>query len=183
MWETTCENNNLSHGKFLVFFFPFSSKFSDLNFAKYVLYIYSCYETRTWHKQWAWVTCGLRGGGWQKQAFSQAGKAKETRERGTKKMEVCRGGGGVRAVSFSSRSVLPSLVFFFSPSCFSRASPAYIKGNENECYAGSQIYDNESCIRLTEHRYRLTSEIMQSCQPGDFWRENVIIVSCHVSTK
>ena len=53
-------NNNSSHGKFDRFLFPFSSKFPDLNSAPYVLYIYSCYETRTWHKQWAWVTCGYR---------------------------------------------------------------------------------------------------------------------------
>ena len=53
------DNNNSPHGKFHRFLFPFSSKFPHLNFAPYVLYIYSCYETRTWHKQWAWVTCGL----------------------------------------------------------------------------------------------------------------------------
>ena len=29
-----------------------------------------------------------------------------------------------------------------------RASPTYIKGNENECYAGSQIYESKSCILL-----------------------------------
>ena len=52
------DNNNSPHGKFHRFLFPFSSKFPDLNFAPYVLYIYSCYETRTWHKQWAFVTCG-----------------------------------------------------------------------------------------------------------------------------
>ena len=52
------DNNNSPHGKFHRFLFPFSSKFPDLNFAPYVLYIYSCYETRTWHKQSAWVTCG-----------------------------------------------------------------------------------------------------------------------------
>ena len=51
-------NNNSPHGKSHRFFLPFSSKFPDLNFAPYVLYIYSCYETRTWHKQSAWVTCG-----------------------------------------------------------------------------------------------------------------------------
>ena len=45
------------HGKFHRFLFPFSSKFPDLNLAQYVPYIYSCYETRTWHKQWAWITC------------------------------------------------------------------------------------------------------------------------------
>ena len=51
------DNNNSPHGKFHRFLFPFSSKFPDLNFAPYVLYIYSCYETSTWHKQWAWVSC------------------------------------------------------------------------------------------------------------------------------
>ena len=51
------DNNNSPHGEFHRFLFPFSRKFPDLNFAPYVLYIYSCYETRTWHKQWAWVTC------------------------------------------------------------------------------------------------------------------------------
>ena len=48
------DNNNSPHGKFHRFLFPFSSKFSDLNFASYVLYIYPCYVT--WHTQWAWVT-------------------------------------------------------------------------------------------------------------------------------
>ena len=102
----------------------------------------------------------------------------DTRE-GNKKKLKCVGGGK----SFFYPDVLPFLVFFFSPSCFSRASPAYVKGNENECYAGSQIYESKSCIRLTGHGYRLTSEIMQCCQHADFWRENVIVVSCHVSTK
>ena len=101
------DNNNSPHGKFHRFLFPLSSKFPDLNFAPFVLYIYSCHETRTWHKQWAW----------------------DTRP---------------------------------------RASPAYIKGNENQCYAGSQICESKSCIRLTGHRYSLTSEIMQCCQHGDF---------------
>ena len=50
-------NNSSPHGKFHRFSFPYSSKFPDLNFAPNVLYIDSCYETRTWHKQWAWVTC------------------------------------------------------------------------------------------------------------------------------
>ena len=36
------DNNNLPHGKFHRFLFPFSSRFSDLNFASYVLYIYLC---------------------------------------------------------------------------------------------------------------------------------------------
>ena len=52
------DNNNSPHGKFHRFLFPFSSKFPDLNFTPYVLFIYSCYETSTWHKQWAWVTSG-----------------------------------------------------------------------------------------------------------------------------
>ena len=51
-------NKNSPHGKFHRFLFPFSSKFPDLKFAPYVLFIYSCYETGTWHKKWAWVTCG-----------------------------------------------------------------------------------------------------------------------------
>ena len=37
------DNNNSPHGKFRWFLFPFSNKFPDLNFALYVLYIYSCY--------------------------------------------------------------------------------------------------------------------------------------------
>ena len=37
------DNNNSPHGKFHKFLFPFSSKFPDLNFASYVLYIYSYY--------------------------------------------------------------------------------------------------------------------------------------------
>ena len=52
------DNNNSLHGKFHGFLFPFSSKFLDLNLVQYVLYIFSCYKTRMWHKQWAWVTCG-----------------------------------------------------------------------------------------------------------------------------
>ena len=32
------DNNSSPHGKFYRFLFPFSSKFSDLNFASYVLY-------------------------------------------------------------------------------------------------------------------------------------------------
>ena len=32
------DNNNLPHGKFHRFLFPFSSKVPDLNFALYVLY-------------------------------------------------------------------------------------------------------------------------------------------------
>ena len=55
------DNNNSPHGKSHRFLFPFSSKFPDLNVAPYVLYIYSCHETRTGPKQWAWVTCdGIR---------------------------------------------------------------------------------------------------------------------------
>ena len=37
------DNNNSPHGKFHRFLFPFSNKFLDLNFASYVIYIYSCY--------------------------------------------------------------------------------------------------------------------------------------------
>ena len=36
------DNNSSPHGQFYRFLFPFSSKFSDLNFASYVLYIYPC---------------------------------------------------------------------------------------------------------------------------------------------
>ena len=39
------DNNNSPHGKFHRFLFPFSSKFSDLNFASYVFYIYLYYVT------------------------------------------------------------------------------------------------------------------------------------------
>ena len=140
--ETSCAySNNSPHGKFHRFLFPLSSKFPDLNLALYVLYKYSCYETRTWHKQGAWVSCGLRGRGGYTQAFSKAGKAKETREKGTKKnWSVC-------GRSFSSPAVPLSLVFFLFTG--PRASPAYIKGKENECYAGSQIHESKSCIRLT----------------------------------
>ena len=48
------DNNTSPHGKFNRFLSPFSSKFSDLNFASYVLYIYLCYGTC--HIKWAWVT-------------------------------------------------------------------------------------------------------------------------------
>ena len=41
------DNNNSTHGKFHQFLFPFSSKFSDLNFTSYVLYIYPC--NVMWH--------------------------------------------------------------------------------------------------------------------------------------
>ena len=51
------DNNNSPHGKFHPFLFSFSSKFPDLNFTPFLLYVYSCSETRTWHKQWAWVPC------------------------------------------------------------------------------------------------------------------------------
>ena len=47
------KDNNSPHGKFHRFLFPFSSKFSDLNFASYVLspsYV-------AWHTQCAWVPC------------------------------------------------------------------------------------------------------------------------------
>ena len=40
--ETYQDNNNSPHG-FHRFLFPFSSICPDLNFALYVLYIYSCY--------------------------------------------------------------------------------------------------------------------------------------------
>ena len=39
------ETYHVASGKFHRFLFPFSGKFPDLNFAPYVLYIYSCYET------------------------------------------------------------------------------------------------------------------------------------------
>ena len=48
------DNKNSPHGKFHRFLFPFSSKFSDVNFASYILYIYLCYVT--FHTQWARVT-------------------------------------------------------------------------------------------------------------------------------
>ena len=48
------DNNTSPHGKFNRFLSPFSSKFSDLNFASYVLYIYLCYDTC--HITWTWVT-------------------------------------------------------------------------------------------------------------------------------
>ena len=47
--EISCKKNNSPQGKFHRFLFPFSSKFPDLSFASYVLYIYPCCETRTWH--------------------------------------------------------------------------------------------------------------------------------------
>ena len=52
------DNNNSPHGEFHRFLLPFSSKFSDLNFTSYVLYIYV-----TCHTQWAWVTYGSDGSG------------------------------------------------------------------------------------------------------------------------
>ena len=51
--------NDSPHGKFHWFLFPFPSKFPDLNFTPFVLYIYPCHETRTWHTQWACVTCNI----------------------------------------------------------------------------------------------------------------------------
>ena len=51
--------NDSPHGKFHRFLFPFPSKFPDLNFTPFVLYIYPCHETRTWHTQWACVTCNI----------------------------------------------------------------------------------------------------------------------------
>ena len=62
------DNDNSPHGKFHRFLFPFSRKFSNLNFALYVLYIYLCYVTC--HTKWAWVTYGkikpiqIKVGGW-----------------------------------------------------------------------------------------------------------------------
>ena len=50
------DNNNSPHVKFHRFIFPFSSKFSDLNFISCVFCIYLCYVTC--HTQWAWVTYG-----------------------------------------------------------------------------------------------------------------------------
>ena len=99
----------------------------------------------------------------------------DAREGNPRNGSVSGGGGG----HFLSQPLSHPLFFFFSPSCFSRASPAYIKGNENECYAGSQIYESKTYMRLTGRCYRLTSEIMQCCQHGDFWRENVIIREIH----
>ena len=50
------DNNSSPHGKFYRFLFPFSSKFSDLNFASYVLYILiPTYVTHTV----SLGTCGL----------------------------------------------------------------------------------------------------------------------------
>ena len=51
------DNNNSPHGKYHRLLSPFSSNFSDLNFASYVFYIYLCYVTC--HTQWAWVTYGF----------------------------------------------------------------------------------------------------------------------------
>ena len=51
------DNKNSPHGKFHRFLFSFSSKFWDLNFSSYVLYIYLCYVTC--HTRWAWVTYDL----------------------------------------------------------------------------------------------------------------------------
>ena len=36
------DDNSSPHGKFYRFLFPFSSKFSDLNFASHVFFIYYC---------------------------------------------------------------------------------------------------------------------------------------------
>ena len=36
------DNDSSPHGKFYRFLFPFSSKFPDLKFASYVLYVYPC---------------------------------------------------------------------------------------------------------------------------------------------
>ena len=53
------DNNYSPHGKFHRFLCPFSSKFSDLNFTSYVLYIYLYYVTC--HTQWAWVIYAMIG--------------------------------------------------------------------------------------------------------------------------
>ena len=45
LWLQSPDNNNSPHGKFHQFLFPFSSKFSDLNFTSYVLYIFLYYIT------------------------------------------------------------------------------------------------------------------------------------------
>ena len=50
----TKDNNNSPHGKFHRVVFPFFSKFSDLNFASYVLYIYVM--SRDIRSVLAWVT-------------------------------------------------------------------------------------------------------------------------------
>ena len=55
--ERIKDNNHSPRGKFHGFLFPFSSKFSVLIFASYVLSIYPYYVT--WHTQWASVTCGV----------------------------------------------------------------------------------------------------------------------------
>ena len=41
------DNNNSPHGKFHRFLFPFSSKFPDLNFAPYVLYMKPVRDTNS----------------------------------------------------------------------------------------------------------------------------------------
>ena len=52
------ENNNSRHGKFYRFLFPFSSKFSRPKLRPICsLYLLMLFETRTWHKYCAWVTC------------------------------------------------------------------------------------------------------------------------------
>ena len=51
-------NNNSPHGKFHQFLFPFSSKFPDLNFTPYVLYLILYIMKPVCDKQSAWVTCG-----------------------------------------------------------------------------------------------------------------------------
>ena len=50
------DNNNSPHGKFHQFLFPFSSKFSDLNFSSYILYICLYMYYVMCYTQWAWVT-------------------------------------------------------------------------------------------------------------------------------
>ena len=44
LFRTTTTRDMVS---FIDVYFPFSSKFPNLNFGPYVLYIYPCYETRT----------------------------------------------------------------------------------------------------------------------------------------
>ena len=55
------DNNNSLHGKFHRFLFPFSSKFPDINFAPYVLHIYSMlwnpYLTQAVSLGYLWAVC------------------------------------------------------------------------------------------------------------------------------
>ena len=79
-------NNNSPHGNFHLFIFPFSSKFPDLNFAPYVLYIYHVMKPvrdpnsepglpvprwSFWTRSWDVISHGNQG--WRKcWLFSQA---------------------------------------------------------------------------------------------------------------